>query len=53
MTDRNAGPETGEEHSAVKVYECNECGHRVHAEHQPGPCPVCEGEMMDISQSRE
>ena len=51
MADHDADP--GEEHSALKVYECNECGHRVHAEHQPVTCPECGGEMIDISQPRE
>ena len=53
MTNREAETESGEEHSAVKVYECSDCGNRVHAEHQPGICPDCGGEMLDISQSRE
>lgn len=37
----------------VKTYECDDCGHRMEAEHQPGECPECGGEMVDISVSRE
>lgn len=35
------------------IYECADCDHRVEAEHQPGECPECGGEMKDISVPRE
>ena len=53
MPNRDAGPESEEERPALKTYECNDCGHRVRSEHQPGTCPNCGGEMSDISQPRE
>lgn len=37
----------------TNIYECNECGNRVEAEHQPETCPECGGDMIDISVSRE
>ena len=41
------------ESADVKTYECDNCGHRMKAEHQPEVCPVCGGDMFDISVSRE
>ena len=35
------------------TYECLECGNRVEAEHYPGECPDCGGEMQNISKPRE
>ncbi|WP_232687458.1 rubrerythrin-like domain-containing protein [Halobacterium zhouii] len=35
------------------TYECNDCGNRMKAEHQPEVCPKCGGDMIDISVSRE
>jgi rubrerythrin len=35
------------------VYECMDCGHRVEADHHPEACPKCDGEMQDISVTRE
>ena len=42
-----------DEAAEEKVYECNDCGYRMEAEHQPGECPQCGGDMIDISLSRE
>ena len=42
-----------EERADVKTYECDECGHRVEADHQPVECPECGGDMIDLSVSRE
>lgn len=42
-----------DESAAVKTYECNDCGYRTKATHQPGECPNCGGDMVDISVSRE
>ena len=41
------------ESADLKTYECDNCGHRVKAEHQPEVCPNCGGDMFDISVSRE
>lgn len=35
------------------TYECQECGHRLEADHQPEACPECGGAMQDLSVSRE
>lgn len=50
----SGGVQDADEASAdVKTYECDNCGHRMEAEHQPGECPECGGEMIDIDVSRE
>ena len=38
---------------ATSIFECVDCGERVEAESRPGECPVCGGEMQNISKSRE
>ncbi|MFC7212536.1 rubrerythrin-like domain-containing protein [Saliphagus sp. GCM10025334] len=53
MADRDTDPDSGGEEPARKTYECSNCGHRIQAEHQPGTCPECGGELTDISVSRE
>lgn len=45
--------ESTDEHDEVKTYECENCGYRTEAEHLPGECPRCGGEMIDISVPRE
>ncbi len=37
----------------VRVFECRECSARIEAEHSPGPCPECGGDLQDISVPRE
>ncbi|HKJ58603.1 MAG TPA: rubrerythrin-like domain-containing protein [Halobacteriales archaeon] len=34
-------------------YECVDCGGRVRAEHHPGTCDACDGQMVDVSVPRE
>ena len=47
-------PEDSDDASAeTKIYECADCEYRLTAEHHPGECPNCGGEMIDISVSRE
>ena len=43
----------GDADAAVKTYECDACGHRMQADHQPGECPACDGGVVDVSVSRE
>lgn len=31
------------------TYECANCGNRIEADSQPGPCPECGGEMKNLS----
>jgi rubrerythrin len=35
------------------TYECESCGRRMEASHQPMQCPVCGGDMQNISRPRE
>lgn len=53
MTNRDTDSDSGNEESALKIYECSECGHRIETDHQPVTCPECGGEMIDISVARE
>lgn len=39
--------------SSRDSFECDNCGYRVEAEHNPGDCPKCGGEMRNISRGRE
>lgn len=45
--------DSDDEWADVKTYECEECGNRLTAEHQPGRCPECGGPVVDISIPRE
>ena len=47
MDEQNSQP------TKINTYECDNCGHRMKAAHQPDICPVCGGDMIDISVSRE
>ncbi|WP_227378362.1 rubrerythrin-like domain-containing protein [Haladaptatus halobius] len=35
------------------THECQDCGHRVEADDQPGECQNCGGPMQNISLPRE
>lgn len=35
------------------TYECVDCGRRIEADHHPGDCPECSGDMQDLSVPRE
>ncbi|WP_158058300.1 rubrerythrin-like domain-containing protein [Halorussus halophilus] len=35
------------------TFECSNCGYRTQAEHNPGDCPECGGEMQNISRGRD
>ncbi|MFC4553213.1 MULTISPECIES: rubrerythrin-like domain-containing protein [Halorussus] len=35
------------------TFECMDCGYRTEADHTPGECPKCGGEMENISRARE
>ncbi|QZY00415.1 rubrerythrin-like domain-containing protein [Halobaculum rubrum] len=37
----------------VRVFECRECSARTEAEHSPGTCSECGGDLQDISVPRE
>jgi hypothetical protein len=45
--------DSGEEETELNTYECTDCDYRTQADHKPGECPQCGGEMLDISVSRE
>jgi Zn finger protein HypA/HybF involved in hydrogenase expression len=35
------------------MYECFECGHRVETGDHSGSCPQCDGEVKNITVTRE
>ena len=50
----SGGVEDVDEESAdTKTYECDNCGYRTEADHQPVECPQCGGDMIDLDVSRE
>lgn len=52
-TVRGGVKDADEEAADVKTYECDNCGHRMEADHQPVECPECGGDMIDLDVSRE